>query len=215
MKCKYCGCEFEQPKRGRKKDYCNKEECLRQARNEAKRKWYANKIKKELSGTKHRIINKTEEEKKPIVIYSSIDRAEHKLQMPDIGDIRQLAQEIGTARFQLIQMIEKERKSISEYDKYDQDFLHKLENLEELTDQEVINLVLEEKKNRESRRNNKVRYYLIQGLLDGITIKNPPAFVAQAIQRSKDFEYVPRTIQELKKDESLCVVKEGQLNATL
>lgn len=35
--CKFCGCEFEQPKKGRKREYCNKEDCLRQARNEANR----------------------------------------------------------------------------------------------------------------------------------------------------------------------------------
>lgn len=47
MKCKYCGEEINQSKRGRKKEYCNKEDCLRQARNEANRKWYANKMNKE------------------------------------------------------------------------------------------------------------------------------------------------------------------------
>ena len=45
MKCKYCGNEFEQKKRGRK-EYCDKPECIRKARNETQRKWYAKKNKK-------------------------------------------------------------------------------------------------------------------------------------------------------------------------
>ena len=105
---------------------------------------------------------------------------------------------MGAIIHQFIELIKKEREQLSNYDKADQDFLHRLENLEELTDQEAIDLVIKEKKNRESRRNNKVRIYLIQSLLNGITIKNPPAFIEQGIQNSKTWKYVPRINEEVK-----------------
>jgi len=208
MKCKYCGCEFEQNKRGRKKEYCSKADCIRKARNDAQKKWYANSMQKKLAGTKHRIVEKVD---KPVVVYSSTDRVEHKLNMPDFSDIVEVARNIGANRYQLIQMVQKENAELSKYDKADQNFLHKLENLDELTDQEAIDLVIEEKKSREGRRNNKVRRQLIQGLLNGIPMKNPSAFVAQAIQRSKNFKYIPRVIEELKQDENLYAVKEESL----
>lgn len=190
MKCKYCGEEFEQAKKGRKKEYCNKEDCIRQARNEANRKWYANKMNKKLKATNYKIIEK--QSKNPTIVYSSNERTDYRLTMPDTGDIKGLARELGATIYQLVELIKKERSSLSRHDKTDQDFLHKLESLEELTDQEAIDLVIKEKKNRESRRNNKIRIYLIQNLLDGITIKNPPAFVERGIQMCKTQKYTPR-----------------------
>ena len=191
MKCKYCGNEFEQKKRGRK-EYCDRPECIRKARNETQRKWYAKKTKKVV-----------ETQNTETVVYSTQERLDNKLNMPDTGDIIEIAKQLGTIRFQLVQMIEKERSNITKYDKEDQDFLHKLENLEELTDKEAIEMFIKEKKNRENRRSYKVRYYLIQCLLESITLKNPSAFIIQAIQRSKDFTYVPRVIEELKNDSNL------------
>ena len=67
MICKYCGEEFETNARGKKKDYCNKPECIRQAKNEAQRKWYANKMQV-LKGTKARIIEQ-KDEKKVVYVY--------------------------------------------------------------------------------------------------------------------------------------------------
>lgn len=199
MKCKYCGEEFEPNTRGRKKAYCNKAECIKKARNEANRKWYSSKMKT-LKGTKNRIIEQKEEKK---VVYSSTDKIDNNLKQQDISDIVQIARDLGTIRFQLIQMLQKENEKISNYDKADQDFLHKIENLEELTDEEAIALVVEEKKSRENRRSNKNRQYLIKGLLDGIIIKNPSQFIIRAVQRSKDYTYIPKVMEELKQDESL------------
>lgn len=199
MKCKYCGEEFEPNTRGRKKAYCNKAECIKKARNEANRKWYSSKMKT-LKGTKNRIIEQKEEKK---VVYSSTDKIDNNLKQQNISDIVQIARDLGTIRFQLIQMLQKENEKISNYDKADQDFLHKIENLEELTDEEAIALVVEEKKSRENRRSNKNRQYLIKGLLDGIIIKNPSQFIIRAVQRSKDYTYIPKVMEELKQDESL------------
>lgn len=152
-------------------------------------------MNKELEGVKHRIVEKKEETK---VVYSSNDKVDNSLTFVDTGDIKVLAREMGAIIHQFIELIKKEREKLSNYDKVDQDFLHRLENLEELTDREAIDLVIKEKKNRESRRNNKIRIYLIQSLLNGITIKNPPAFVEQGIQNSKTWKYVPRINEEVK-----------------
>lgn len=152
-------------------------------------------MNKELEGVKHRIVEKKEE---PTIVYSTSDKIDNSLTMVDTGDIKTLARELGATIHQFIELIKKEREQLSNYDKADQDFLHKLENLEELTDQEAIDLVIKEKKNRESRRNNKIRIYLIQSLLNGITIKNPPAFVEQGIQNSKTWKYVPRIDEQVK-----------------
>lgn len=196
MKCRFCGCEVEQPKRGRKRDYCRKEECLRKARNEANRKWYANKMKI-LEGTKNRIIEQKEEKK---VIYSSKDKADTKTKMPDVGDILQLARDFGTLRYSIIEALKKEEEQISKFDKADQTFLHRLEFLEELTDDEATQMIIEEKKSREQRRNVKNRRYLIKAMLDSIKMKNPNAFIVQAIQSKGD---ILKTMEKLKQDDGL------------
>ena len=193
MKCKFCGGEIQQPKRGRKRDYCKKIECLRKARNEANKKWYANKMKV-LEGTKNKII----EQKK--VIYSSKDKLDTETQMPNIGDILQLARDFGTLRYNLIEALRKEEEQISRFDKQDQIFLHKLEFLEELTDEQAKTMIIEEKKSRELRRTYKNRKYLIGAMLDSIKMKNPNAFVIQAIQGTGD---ILKTMEQLKQDDNL------------
>ena len=195
-KCKYCGGIIEQPKRGRKRDYCKKPECIRQMRNEANRKWYANKMKI-LEGTKTRIIEQKEEKK---IIYSSKDKADTKVKMPDVGDILQLARDFGTLRYSLITALREEDERVSKFDKQDQTFLHKLEFLEELTDDEATKMIIEEKKSREQRRNVKNRRYLIKAMLDSIKMKNPNAFIVKAIQGKGD---ILKTMEQLKQDDNL------------
>lgn len=213
MKCKYCGEQFVPNKYGVKKSYCNKSECIRKARNESQRKWYAKKMEA-LKGSKVKIIeNKTVAEKKEEkkVIYSSADKENTKLEMQDFGDILKLARDLGTIRFQLIQLAQKESSKMSNFDKQDQDFLHNLEFLDELTEEEVIKMILEEKKSREKRRNVKNRYFLISALLDGILIKNPNQYVIQIIQKSKNLKYTPRVVKELQADENLYVVNKEEV----
>ena len=83
--CKYCGEEFEYSNRGKERVHCRKEECLKKAKNEAQKKWYANKVKKELQGTDIRIVSK--EENKPQIVYSSKDRSDNRLENEDFSDI--------------------------------------------------------------------------------------------------------------------------------
>ena len=202
MICKYCGCEFEQSKKGRARTYCYRRECVNKAHNESNRK-YLRKIKREQKKLE------LKHAKEDNIVYTEEDRTEHKLSMPDTGDILELARQLGALRYQLVQKIQKEYEIVGKYDKLDQDFLHKLENLDELSNEDAIKLVVQEKKNRESRRVYKVRYYLIKCLLDSMPIKNPSSFIAQAIQRSKDYQYIPRVIEELKSDEAFYTKKES------
>lgn len=202
MKCKYCGEEFEQNKRGRKKEYCNKIECIRKARNDANKKWYVNKLKA-LTGAKVQIVKaKESKQDQKVIIYSSKDKTDTKIQMPDVSDILQLSREFGTLRYNLICLLQKENEQVEKFNKQDQTFLHKLEFLEELSDEDATKMIIEEKKSRELRRNTKNRKYLIEAMLNAIKMKNPNAFMIKAIQGKGD---IRKTIANLKEDESLYI----------
>ena len=177
--CKYCGEEFEYSNRGKERVHCRKEECLKKAKNEAQKKWYANKVKKELQGTDIRIVSK--EENKPQIVYSSKDRSDNRLENGDLG----------TVRFKILELLNKESKKQSLYDRQDQDFLHKLEGLEELTDTEAINMIVEEKKKREVRRSHKIRKAMLMKMVEGI-MKNPNAYVVETIKNRDNFKYKQR-----------------------
>lgn len=187
--CKYCGEEFEYSNRGKERVHCRKEECLKKAKNEAQKKWYANKVKKELQGTDIRIVSK--EENKPQIVYSSKDRSDNRLENEDFSDIIEVSRELGTVRFKLLELLNKESKKQSLYDRQDQDFLHKLEGLEELTDAEAINMIVEEKKKREVRRSHKIRKAMLMKMVEGI-MKNPNAYVVETIKNRDNFKYKQR-----------------------
>ena len=198
INCKYCGKEFSNNKRGRKKEYCDDLKCIRKAKNEAQKKWYSKKTQC-LKGTKYKVVEQKEEKK---VIYSSANREETKMSMQDIGDILEVARNLGTIRFQLVEMITKNSEQISKFDKEDQTFLHKLEFLEELTDEEAKEMIIAEKKSRELRRNVKNRRCLIETLLSSILVKNPNAFIVKAIQYEGEKD-IHRRVAKLKKDDNL------------
>ena len=187
--CKYCGEEFEYSNRGKERVHCRKEECLRKAKNEAQKKWYANKVKKELNGTNIRIVSK--EENKPQIVYSSKDRTDNRLENEDFSDIIEVSRELGTVRFKIIEMLNKENKKQSFYDGQDQDFLHKLENLEEITDTEAVNMIIEEKRKRETRRSHKMRQTMLRTMINGMP-KNPNAYVVETIKNRDNFKYRQR-----------------------
>ena len=200
-KCKYCG-EIFVLGRGRMTDHCRKPDCLRQARNETQRKYYAKKMKEQLGNVNVKII---ENKEVPTVIYSSKEKADTRTQMEDVGDIIQLAREFGTVRYKLIELLKKNNEEVDKYNKQDQTFLHRLEFLEELTDEEAKQMIIEEKKSRELRRNVKNRKYLIEAMLNSIHMKNPNAFIIQAIQGKGD---ICKTIAKLKGDANLYIGKE-------
>ena len=187
--CKYCGEEFEYSNRGKERVHCRKEECLKKAKNEAQKKWYANKVKKELQGTDIRIVSK--EENRPQIVYSSKDRSDNRLENEDFSDIIEVSRELGAVRFKIIEMLNKENKKQSFYDGQDQDFLHKLENLEEITDTEAVNMIIEEKRKRETRRSHKMRQTMLRTMINGMP-KNPNAYVVETIKNRDNFKYRQR-----------------------
>lgn len=194
MKCKFCGEEIEQPKRGRKKEYCNKEDCLRQAKNEANRKWYANRLKV-LEGAKARIVEQKEEKK---VVYSSTDRAINSVNNQDFSDVIGLARELGAVRFKIVEQINKCQKQQSLFDKYDQDFLHKIENFakkDELYEDEVVQAVKEHINKRQNRRNIKDKEDMLRHLIQGV-MSNPNAYVVQSLKDRENRKYTPRVKEE-------------------
>lgn len=188
MKCKYCGNEFEQSKYGKKKEYCNKEECLRQAHNEAQRKWYANKVKKQLAGTNHRIVENKEEKR---VIYSSTDKVMNITKNEDFSDVLQLARELGAIRFKITEKIKSLSPEQSYFDKQDEIFLHSIEELtkqDEVLEEDVLKVVKGYLDKRPNRRIIKDKQAMLQHLVQGV-ISNPSQYVYEFIKNRNNRQY--------------------------
>lgn len=211
MRCIFCNDEFEVNKKGRKKNYCDKPECKKEAIKLSRKKWLEKrKLQKEIGRAEVVIQNEDKN-----IIYSIEDKLENESKMPDISDIVELARQLGSIRLQLIEKIEKSRNDISECDKSDSDLVHELEALNSVTSEYANSFTVGVKKNHERRRIAKNRYYIIKALLDSMLMKNPPQFVAQAIQRSKNFKYVPRILKELKQDESLYGINDEEIEVVI
>ncbi len=188
MKCKFCGEEIEQPKRGRKREYCNKEGCLRQAKNEANRKWYANKMNKELKGVKHRIVNK--EEKK--IIYSSTDKIMNITKNEDFSDVLELARELGAVRYKITEKIKSLSPEQSRADKQDEVFLHNIEDLtkqDEISEEDVIKVFKDYLDKRPNRRIVKDKQEMLKHLIQGL-ISNPNQYVYEFIKNRPNRKYL-------------------------
>ena len=195
MKCKYCGEEFEQNKRGRKKEYCSKIECIRKARNDANKKWYANKLKI-LKGSRNRIV---EHKTQKTIVYSSTDRALNSLKNEDFTDVIELARELGAIRFKIQEKIRSYSPDQSLCDKVDQIFLHKLEELAKkdiVYSDEIIDTVKEHINMRQNRRVTKDKQEMLQHLIQGC-ISNPTEYVTEFIKKRDRRTYNPR-IEERK-----------------
>ncbi len=193
-KCKFCGEEINQPKRGRKREYCNKEECLRQAKNEANRKWYANKMNKELAGVKHRIVNK--EEKK--ILYSSTDKVMNVTVKEDFSSITEIARELGAIKFKIDEELKKLSPEQSKFDKQDQIFLHNIEELikqEEITEEDVLKVFREYLDKRPNRRVVKDKQEMLMRLKQGI-IKNPNQYIYEFIKNRDNRHYHLKEVKE-------------------
>ncbi len=209
--CKFCGEEYELSKRGKASDHCRKAECIKKAHHEAQKKYMEKKKKeRQLAKIKEKTECKTKQENKVKPIYTIKDREMSQNEIGDISDILQIARELGSTRYSLIEFAKKSNEELSNCDKTDQKFLHTLEILKE---EEILNmplgrmqlLLLNEKENRDLRRNIKNKKYLIEALLDSILLKNPNAFIVQAVNSNED---VTRTIRRLKKDKTLYQVSE-------
>lgn len=193
-KCKFCGEEINQPKRGRKREYCNKEDCLRQARNEANRKWYANKMNKELAGVKHRIVNK--EEKK--ILYSSTDKVMNVTAKEDFSDVVELARKLGAIRYEITEYIKSLNPERSNFDKQDQVFLHNIEELmkqDEIAEEDVLKIFKEYLDKRPNRRIIKDKQEMLRHLIQGL-ISNPNQYVHEFIKNRDNRHYHLKEVKE-------------------
>ena len=182
-KCKYCGEIFKQNVHGRKKQYCSKPECIKAAKNETQRKWYAKKMDK-LEGAKIKIIEQKDPKKN--VIYSNNVKPKYinPTNYENFHDIIEIAKEFGTVKFQLDEKMKKTQAEQSFYDKCDQDLLHKLEDLDDEAadlEEQIVKLVKEYIPIRKQRRVVKDRLLLLQGLSMGMR-NNPNEYVFSTIK---------------------------------
>lgn len=109
------------------------------------------------------------------------------------GDILEIAIKITELRNQLLEKIKVDREKDKYYNGIDQDFLHHVENLDKLSDKEAIDIILKEKESRKNRRTVKNRVFVLQNLLNTMTTPNLYQFVVYGINRTKTFEYKPRS----------------------
>ena len=196
MKCKYCGKEFSNTnKRGRKKEYCNSPDCIRKAKNEAQRKWYAGKTKC-LEGTKYRVVEQKEETK---VIYSSADRIINNTNCEDFSDVLEYARQLGAIRFEILEKIKSLSPEQSKYDKADNVFLHDIENLlkkDVVYEKDVVDVVKDYICNRPDRRVIKDKQEMLRHLIQGL-ISNPNQYVVEFIKKRNTRVYNPNKIEKV------------------
>ena len=143
---------------------------------------------------KKKIIDIKEEERR--------NKPNKRVEVDCIAEILDISKRLGAIRLELIELVEKTREEVKDYNKNDQTFLHTLEFLDELTEKEAIDMIIKEKKSREERRSAKNKLYLISALLDSMLMKNPNAFVVKVINGKGD---IVKIIEELKQDNSLYV----------
>ena len=202
-KCKFCGDIIQQPKRGRKRDYCKKPECIRKMKNEVQRKWYAKKMEV-LKGAKNRIIEQKEEKK---IIYSSTDKALHSVETEDFTDVIELARKLGAIRFEIVEAIRKLNPEQSKKDKTDQIFLHDIENemkKDVVYEDDMLKIIRKYIENRPDRRIIKDKQEMLRHLIQGL-ISNPNQYVVEYIKNRDKRQYNPnkeglvRTSKKIKK----------------
>lgn len=188
-RCKYCGDIIEQPKRGKKRDYCRKPECIRKMKNELQRKWYAKRMEI-LKGVKSKIVEQKEEKK---VIYSSTDKAIHSVKKEDFSDVIELARELGAIRFKIVEAINKCSPEQSKYDKQDQIFLHNIENemkKDVIYEEDMLKIIKDYINNRPDRRIIKDKQEMLRHLIQGL-ISNPNQYVVEYIKNRDNRQYNP------------------------
>lgn len=199
--CEICG-KQEMITNRRRLDYCNNPECEKKMRDikkkEAKDRFNA---KNQIAKQNERIINAS----KPWQPQETRTVNTTASESLDISDIRELARELGTIRFTLIQMIEKERAKLESANKDGDTLIHCFE-FDDLTKEQVWEKYLETKEKRTNRRQNRYRYTIIKGLLDAIKIKNPDKYIVQSINGCKTTRDFDKYMEELKKDRELFMI---------
>lgn len=199
--CEICGKTAEIPNT-RRLDYCDNPSCGEEMR-KRKRKETVERFnaKNQITKQDERIV-KVSRQWQPQEARTVNTTASESL---DISDIRELARQLGTIRFTLIQMIEKERAKLESANKDGDTLIHCFE-FDDLTKEQVWEKYLETKEKRTNRRQNRYRYTIIKGLLDAIKIKNPDKYIVQSINGCKSTRDFDKYIEELKKDRELFII---------
>lgn len=200
LKCEFCGNYFESD---RKVKYCKNIECIRARSVEASKKYIMKKKLEQGQIVRQRYVNENGETISTVIKNDNNSKenivCEKQIVVDEgFGDLIQIAREIGTIRFSLIQQIQKINEKVKEYNNIEQDLLHRLENVEQLSESEAVEIAVSLKKNRNDRRIVKNSQYLISLLLNkAVPIKSPEKYVRKAIEIVKDRKYEPRCLNEL------------------
>ncbi len=195
MKCIYCGEEIEYVGVGRKRQYCDKAECLDKLKQDRAEKYKQNRLAKKAKMEPILVVEDNPVYEEPAITANEL--------IQDLSDILEISRQLGSIRFQLIQLVEQERAEQSKYDKLDQQLLHELEFNNNITTPEILELWKNGKENRARRRNAKQRIQLLQLILNGITIKNPSKAAAQYIQKSGRCSNINVIVNQLIQDETV------------
>lgn len=135
-------------------------------------------------------------ESNEIVLETTKNEDETSISVDDMavfGDILEIAIKITELRNELLEKIKIDREKDKYYNGIDQDFLHHIEMLDKLSDKQAIDIILKEKEARKNRRTVKNRVFILQGILNSMTNPNLYVFAVNGINRSKNFEYKPRS----------------------
>ena len=187
-KCEFCGKEFIVDVNSKKR-FCDREEC-QHSRHEIAWRKYEEKKKKASKKEQKIIIKKEEKKEEEKIVYT-------KNETSDWAELVDIAKELGKIRYKLILQITKVNEIVKECNGKEQDLLHKLEMMDKITEREASELAIKIKKNRENRRVFKNAQFLIGGLLKGLNIKNPEAFIKKGIEIISNPNYEPRVLEEL------------------
>lgn len=161
---------------------------MKQARSEANKKYYSNKVNNVLKGTKYRIVENKEEKK---IVYSSTDKVMNITKNEDFSDIIELARELGAIRFKITEKIKSLSPEQSHFDKQDEIFLHKIEDLtkkDEIYEEDILKVVKPYLDKRPNRRVIKDKQEMLKHLIQGL-ISNPNQYVYEFIKNRNNRQY--------------------------
>lgn len=197
MKCIFCGAEFEQNKKGRKKNYCAKIECKKRANSLAQHKYHQKKrMEAEKKIAEFCTQKRYEPEKKEEQLVRTNPNNEIRLYREDeiiyVKDLLPVADELaievldfakrlGALKYEGEQLKIKLAKEQSKNDQNDSKLLHFIESTQKMTVGEIIKLFCDEGKNREQRRDAKCFWGIVNGLIVGIP-NNPHEYAQKAIK---------------------------------
>ena len=107
------------------------------------------------------------------------------------------AREFGALIYKLIEEAKETREKVKYHDNLEQDLLHTLENMDQLTQKDAVKMSIVLKQSRNERRFYKDKLFLIQSFLNGILIKEPEKFVRTGLDMVKNQKYNNRVLEDM------------------